>query len=142
MADEKDLIGELLETTPDDQLTKDQLNRRELQVLHNKKALLEALEKSLGIVTTACKAVGLSRQAYYRYLNDPAFEKAVMDLNEVAKDFVESQLHKQIKNGSTVGAIFYLKHKAKDRGYTGMNAEVNPQKMQPPRINFIKKKAK
>jgi hypothetical protein len=32
-------------------------------------------------------------------------------------DFAESQLHKQIKEGSTAATIFFLKTKGKQRGY-------------------------
>lgn len=83
-----------------------------------KKSLLEALEKSLGIVTTACKTVGVSRETYYRYLKeDDEFKQAVEDIEAVALDFAESQLHKQIMSGSVPATIFYLKTKGKNRGY-------------------------
>ncbi|MCC6448747.1 MAG: hypothetical protein IT215_08705, partial [Chitinophagaceae bacterium] len=37
-----------------------------------KKAMIEALEKSLGVVTTAAKAVGIDRSTHYDwYNNDP-----------------------------------------------------------------------
>lgn len=84
----------------------------------HKKALLEALEKSLGVVTTACKLVGIGRTTFYTYYNeDAAFKAQVDDIGEVAIDFAESQLHKQIREGSTAATIFYLKTKAKHRGY-------------------------
>ena len=35
-----------------------------------KKKLLIALEKSLGVVTTACKNVGIHRSTYYDYYNN------------------------------------------------------------------------
>ena len=85
---------------------------------HIKKALIEALEKSLGVVTTACKQVGVSRKTYYRYVNeDPDFAKEVEELQNVALDFAESQLHKQIQEGSTAATIFLLKTKGKKRGF-------------------------
>ncbi len=88
------------------------------KTLHNKKALLEALEKTLGIVTTACKAVGVSRVTYYDYYKtDKEFKASVDDLSNVALDFAESQLHKQIKDGIPSSTIFYLKTKGKKRGY-------------------------
>ena len=83
-----------------------------------KKALLEALEKSLGIVTTACKIVGINRTTFYQYLKDDAdFAQAVKEIEEVTLDFAESQLHKQIKEGNTPATIFYLKTKGKRRGF-------------------------
>ena len=83
-----------------------------------KKKMIEALEKSLGVVTTAAKNVGIDRTTHYRWMEeDEEYKEKANDLSEVAIDFVESQLHKQIKEGSTSGAIFYLKTKGKNRGY-------------------------
>ena len=88
------------------------------KIQHTKKALLKSLEKSLGVVTTACKQVGVDRTTFYRYYKeDKVFKKQVDDLSNVAKDFVESQLFKQIQDGVPTSTIFYLKTKAKDRGY-------------------------
>ena len=85
---------------------------------HTKKALLEALEKSLGVVTTACKSVGISRKTYYQYLKEDAdFANDVREIENVSLDFAESQLHKQIQEGSTAATIFLLKTKGKKRGY-------------------------
>jgi hypothetical protein len=84
----------------------------------HKKAILEALEKSLGVVTTACKKVGIGRTQYYNWLkDDEEFAKEVDDIQNVALDFAESQLHKQIGEGNTSATIFYLKTKGKKRGY-------------------------
>ena len=84
----------------------------------HKKAMIEALEKSLGVVTTACKTVGISRQTHYEWLKeDEQYRKAVEDISDVALDFAESQLHKQIQNGEVSSTIFYLKTKGKKRGY-------------------------
>ena len=94
------------------------MTKKQQQVQQHKKDLLIALEKSLGIVTTACKTVGIDRTTYYRYLNDDAaFAEAVKDLDNVALDFAESQLHKQIQKGEVSSTIFYLKTKGKHRGY-------------------------
>lgn len=85
---------------------------------HNKKRILEALEKTFGVVTTACKQLGIGRTTYYDwYNNDPEFKKAVDELQGVALDMAESQLHKQILGGNTSATIFYLKTKGKNRGY-------------------------
>ncbi len=84
----------------------------------HKKAILEALEKSLGVVTTACKNVGIGRTQFYNWLKqDEDFAESVEDVQNIALDFAESQLHKQIGDGNTSATIFYLKTKGKNRGY-------------------------
>lgn len=84
----------------------------------HKKAMLEALEKSLGVVTSACKSVGIGRTTHYLWMdNDPEYRRAVQDVENVAIDFAESQLHQQIKGGNPTSIIFYLKTKGKKRGY-------------------------
>lgn len=80
--------------------------------------MTEALEQSLGVVTTACKVVGLSRETHYRWLKeDPEYKEKVDALIDVALDFAESQLHKQIRDGNSTATIFFLKTKGKNRGY-------------------------
>ncbi|MEJ6792006.1 MAG: helix-turn-helix domain-containing protein [Lacinutrix sp.] len=84
----------------------------------HKKAIIEALEKHLGIVTTACRTVGVGRTTFYGWLNDDEeFAKQVEDIQNIALDFAESQLHKQIGDGNTSATIFYLKTKGKGRGF-------------------------
>ncbi len=88
------------------------------KIQHTKERILEALEKSLGVVTTACKNVGVDRSTFYKYLKeDEEFAKAVKSIDDIALDFAESQLHKQIKEGNSTSTIFYLKTKGKRRGY-------------------------
>ena len=83
-----------------------------------KESILEALEKSLGVVTVACKQANVPRSTYYKWLNeDEDFAKAVKDIENIALDFGESQLHKQIGDGNTSATIFFLKTKGKKRGY-------------------------
>ena len=84
----------------------------------HKKAIIEALEQSLGIVTTACKKVGVGRTTFYGWLKDDEdFAKQVKDIENVALDFAETQLHQQIKDNVPTSTIFYLKTKGKKRGY-------------------------
>ena len=100
-----------------------------------KKNLLEALEQSLGIVTTACKIVGCARSTFYKYYKDDQdFKASVDELENLTLDFVESKLHKQIENDNTTATIFYLKTKGKKRGYierkeVEMTAEVSTSKL-------------
>jgi len=80
--------------------------------------MLDALEKSLGVVTSACKTVGIGRTTHYLWLQeDKEYKAAVDELSDVAIDFAESQLHKQIKEGNSTATIFFLKTKGKKRGY-------------------------
>jgi len=83
-----------------------------------KEAVLQALEKTLGVVTTAVKQVGIARSTFYEwYKEDEEFKKAVDDINDIALDYAESRLHKQIGDDNTTATIFYLKTKGKKRGY-------------------------
>ena len=83
-----------------------------------KEALLVALEMSLGVVTTACKRVGITRGTYYNWLkDDKKFREAVQDINNIALDFAESKLYELIKTNNVPATLFYLKTKGKSRGY-------------------------
>ena len=84
----------------------------------HKRAMLEALEQSLGVVTTACKKVGIGRTTHYLWMEaDEEYNHAVKEIEGVTIDFVESHLHKQIKDGNSTATIFFLKTKGKERGY-------------------------
>lgn len=88
------------------------------KIEHKKKAVIEAMEKSLGVVTTACKMADIGRTMFYTWYNeDPEFRKAIDDIDNVALDFAESKLHQLIKEGNPTATIFYLKTKGKSRGY-------------------------
>lgn len=83
-----------------------------------KKAMLQALEASLGVVTVAAKNASIDRSTHYEWLKtDPEYKQQVDDLSNVAIDFAESSLFKQMKEGNAASIIFYLKTKAKHRGY-------------------------
>tara|TARA_R100000426_G_C4821116_1_gene110524 strand:- start:682 stop:1032 length:351 start_codon:yes stop_codon:yes gene_type:complete len=102
-----------------------------------KKAMIAALQQSLGVVTSACKAVGISRETHYKWLReDVDYKYQVEDLSNIALDFAESQLHNQIKNGSTPATIFYLKTKGKKRGYIERQ-EIQHENLEPLTIEII-----
>lgn len=80
--------------------------------------MIKALEKNMGIITPACKAVGITRTTHYAWCKDDEnYKAAVDDVMELQIDFAESNLLKKIKEGSTAETIFYLKCKGKKRGY-------------------------
>jgi hypothetical protein len=84
----------------------------------HKRAMIEAMEKSLGIVTSACKVVGIARQTHYEWMKkDEDYKSAIEAVADIAIDFGESHLHKLIKDGSPAATIFFLKTKGKKRGY-------------------------
>ena len=83
-----------------------------------KKAVIQAMEKSMGIVTHACKMAKISRETFYKWMReDDQFQELVNQATEQAKDFVESKLYEQISQGNVPSIIFYMKTKCKDRGY-------------------------
>lgn len=83
-----------------------------------KKTMLDALERSLGIVSTACEKAGISRQTHYNWLKDDLeYKEAVRAIEERTIDFAESHLHALIKDKNPAATIFFLKTKGKNRGY-------------------------
>jgi hypothetical protein len=83
-----------------------------------KNAMLQALQSSLGVVSTACKQVGISRQTHYEWMReDMEYASSVKDLENVTLDFAESKLHELIFEGNVASVIFFLKTKGKVRGY-------------------------
>lgn len=95
---------------------------------HKKKAMLEALRKSLGVVTRAADLIQIDRRTHYRWLKeDTEYAAAVEDLEMVALDFAESKLHKLIDGGNPTAIIFYLKTKGKGRGYVERQEVVSQQ---------------
>lgn len=108
-------------------------------MIHNKKeTILQALEKSLGVVTTACQKTGVSRATFYRWLKEDAeFATNVQAIQDVALDFAESKLFEQIQDGSTAATIFYLKTKGKRRGYVERQELEHSAGDKPVRINLV-----
>ena len=61
--------------------------------------MLQALEKSLGVVTTALKSTELSRTNYYKWLKeDEQFAKDVSDIQNIANDFIKSKYYECVKD--------------------------------------------
>jgi hypothetical protein len=84
----------------------------------SKQKMLKALEKTLGVVTTAARSAEIDPSTHYAWLKtDPEYVKAVENIDEITIDFGESCLHKRMNEGSDAAIIFYLKTKAKKRGY-------------------------
>ncbi len=100
-----------------------------------KKAMLQALEKTLGNVSDAASQVGIARKTHYEWMKtDSEYCEAVESIGEAALDFVESKLFTLIagfkrttitSDGPVIvqdpphptAVLFYLKCKGKRRGY-------------------------
>jgi hypothetical protein len=102
-------------TTKPDTIKKETEQQR---TINAKIAMVEAMQQSLGIVTTASRIAEVSRSQHYEWINnDPEYLKKINEVTEMAHDFVESKLYEQIKGGSTTATIFYMKCKMRERGY-------------------------
>ena len=86
-----------------------------------KKLLLQALRTHRGIIKYACESVPVGRRTFYDWCKaDLKFKAAYEDLLEEQIDHVESKLMESIDSnskGAVTAQIFYLKTKAKHRGY-------------------------
>ena len=103
-----------------------------------KDLMIKALEKSLGVITSACKQVGINRSTHHKWYNeDKEYAKMVDDMKEIAIDFAESSLFRQIEDKVPTSTIFYLKTKGKHRGYieTVHNVNENPFELIANKIN-------
>ena len=109
-----------------------------------KKMLLESLENSLGIVSTACSKSNISRSSFYKwYKEDEDFRKKVDEIDNVKLDFVESQLFKNIQKEKERSIIFYLQHKGHKRGYIqqqNINLTSNDEEIKKIEIEIVKPK--
>ena len=107
-----------------------------------KKMLIESLENSLGIVSTACSKANISRSSFYKwYKEDEEFRKKVDEIDSVKLDFVESQLFKNIQNLKEKSIIFYLQHKGHKRGYIqkqNINLTSNEEEIKKIEIEIVK----
>lgn len=100
-----------------------------------KELMLKALKKTKGMVSVAAESVNIARTTHYLWMdNDPEYKEAVKAIDEAAIDFAESKLFELIDGArkevitqdgiqvikdtpNPTATIFYLKTKAKHRGY-------------------------
>lgn len=87
-------------------------------IQQKKEDFLTVFKQSMAIKTLACRKIKIGRTMLYEYLNsDPEFALKVEEIEEAAKDFAEYQLNNLVALGDRAAVCFYLKAKAKDRGY-------------------------
>lgn len=84
----------------------------------NQLAFLNALRECYGIVSKAAHMAGLDRKCHYNWMeSNPEYAKEYEAICDDRIDYVEDQLINNISNGDTTAIIFFLKTKAKKRGY-------------------------
>ncbi|MEB3214474.1 MAG: helix-turn-helix domain-containing protein [Leptolyngbyaceae bacterium] len=80
--------------------------------------LLLALAETDGNVSEACRLAGINRKTFYTWIKtDLEFATQVQEVPEVVKDKMEHKLITLALAGNVTALIFWLKSKAKDRGY-------------------------
>lgn len=71
-----------------------------------------------GCITAAARALGVTRQTVYnRMKKSSMIQEAKDDADESMKDIAESELVKLIRAGNLGAICFFLKCRAKERGY-------------------------
>ena len=85
--------------------------------ISDKKRFLDIFKSKDAHISNACIASKISRQTYYRWLEDEEFSQAIEDVKEGLKDDTEGWLIKACKDGNITAIIFRCKTLCKDRGY-------------------------
>ena len=90
-----------------------------------KKSFPELFKLNRGNAGKTCDALGLCRRTFYDWMKkDPEFKETILDIREMTIDTVEEALIDQVEKGNIAAIIFFLKCRAKDRGYVE-RSEVN-----------------
>ena len=85
---------------------------------YKKKTFLKIFKSKACNISLACESVPIDRQTYYNWMNkDEKFKASVEALQESMTDLAESKLMQNIGKGKEASIFFYLKCKAKKRGY-------------------------
>ena len=99
---------------------------------------LEAYENSTCNVSVCCKKIGISRNCFYQWKKeDDDFSESITELEEGLMDFAETMLYKGIKEGKTAELIFYLKTKAKGRGYVERHEHTDLTEREPIEVTIV-----
>lgn len=83
-----------------------------------KKKMVEAMSKHLGIITSACQEVGISRETHYQWLkNDKDYADAISALDSRKDDVIEKAFLSLVIDKNPQAVIHAVKTKLKYRGY-------------------------
>lgn len=78
---------------------------------------LSSLKENLGIVSKAAHDCNIHRNTHYEWTKNPKYKEEYEAILEDCIDVVENQLMNNILAGDVASILFYLKTKAKKRGY-------------------------
>lgn len=82
-------------------------------------ALIAALKDTDGNMAAAARRFHCNRTTVWQYVNeDPELRELVDELSETFIDEAENKLYEAIRDGNVVATIFFLKTKARHRGYS------------------------
>lgn len=85
----------------------------------SREALIGALREGDGNMASVARKFGCARQTIWQYIDDdPELRELTDELTETFIDEAESQLYSHIRGGNVVACIFFLKTKARHRGYS------------------------
>ena len=85
----------------------------------SKQALIGALNDLDGNMAAAARRFHCSRELVRQHVErDPALRELVDQLSESFTDECEAKLFEKIRDGDTACIIFYMKTRARDRGYS------------------------
>lgn len=78
----------------------------------------EALIKSHGLLTYACRTLGITHHRLMRIINQhPQLQRIVMESEAALVDTAELQLRRRLLDGESWAVMFTLRTKGRDRGY-------------------------
>jgi Fe-S cluster biosynthesis and repair protein YggX len=83
----------------------------------DKKEFLKILEKKACNLSAACKAANISKQTFYNWCKNEKYLQLVEEVKESLIDFVEAKLLENVNDNKEASIFFFLKTKAKHRGY-------------------------
>jgi hypothetical protein len=85
----------------------------------SKAALISALHEADGNMASVARKFDCHRSLVWQHVdNDPELRELTDELTESFIDEAESQLYKHIREGNVAACIFFLKTKARHRGYS------------------------
>ena len=84
----------------------------------SKEEFLAVFEQKMCLLSVTCRALNMSRETYYAWINkDPNFLKRCQEIQVALKDFGESKLISLMNADNANAIIHFNKTKNRDRGY-------------------------